>query len=71
LSETHEQFCGLTFAGWSAIAERAGFTIDPSSHAWRNDWLITNRIAPVATLTTPTGTPVDWPVTHQLLIARR
>ena len=71
LSETHEQFCGLNFSGWSAIAERAGFTIDPASNAWRNDWVIENRIAPVATITTPDGDPITWPVTHQLLIARR
>ena len=71
LSETHEQFCGLNFAGWSAVAERAGFTIDPASNAWRNDWVIDNRIAPVASITTPDGASLDWPVTHQLLIARR
>lgn len=71
LSETHEQFCGLNFAGWSAVAERAGFTVDPASKSWRNDWVIDNRIAPVASLATQTGDPVDWPDTHQLLIARR
>lgn len=71
LSETHEQFCGLNFAGWSAVAERAGFTIDPASNAWRNDWVIDNRIAPVASITTPDGDPIDWPDTHQLLVARR
>jgi SAM-dependent methyltransferase len=71
LSETHEQFCGLNFEGWSAVAKQAGFTIDPASKAWRNDWVITNRIAPVATITSPTGDQVDWPDTHQLLIARR
>ncbi|MEV6411740.1 class I SAM-dependent methyltransferase [Kribbella sp. NPDC051718] len=71
LSETHEQFCGLNFAGWSAVAKQAGFTIDPASKAWRNDWVIDNRIAPVASLSTVTGEAVDWPDTHQLLIARR
>jgi SAM-dependent methyltransferase len=71
LSETHEQFCGLNFEGWSAVAKQAGFAIDPASKAWRNDWVITNRIAPVATITSPTGDQVDWPDTHQLLIARR
>ncbi|WP_344152766.1 class I SAM-dependent methyltransferase [Kribbella yunnanensis] len=71
LSETHEQFCGLNFAGWSAVAERAGFHLDPSSKAWRNNWVIDNRIAPVASLTSSTGDPIDWPDTHQLLIARR
>ncbi|MFI7060518.1 class I SAM-dependent methyltransferase [Kribbella sp. NPDC050124] len=71
LSETHEQFCGLNFAGWSTVAEQAGFTIDPASKAWRNDWVVDNRIAPVASITTPDGEPLDWPDTHQLLVARR
>lgn len=71
LSETHEQFCGLNFAGWSTVAERAGFHIDPASKAWRNDWVIEHRIAPVAFLTSPDGDPIDWPDTHQLLVARR
>ncbi|MFI5692053.1 class I SAM-dependent methyltransferase [Kribbella sp. NPDC051586] len=71
LSETHEQFCGLNFAGWSAVAERAGFTVDPASNAWRNDWVIDNRIAPVSSITTPDGDALEWPVTHQLLVARR
>ena len=71
LSETHEQFCGLDFAGWCEVAQQAGFTIDPASKAWRNDWVITQRVAPVAALTSTDGTPLDWPDTHQLLIARR
>lgn len=71
LSETHEQFCGLTFADWTTVATRAGFTVDPASKPWRNDWVIDHRIAPVARLTTPTGDPLPWPDTHQLLIARR
>jgi hypothetical protein len=53
------------------VATKAGFTIDPASKAWRNDWVISNRIAPVASLSTVTGEVVDWPDTHQLLIARR
>ncbi|TDU89331.1 hypothetical protein EV138_2895 [Kribbella voronezhensis] len=71
LSETHEQFCGLNFDGWSAVAKQAGFTIDPASKPWRNDWVIIHRIAPVAAIATATGDPIDWPDTHQLLIARR
>ncbi|ADB29631.1 hypothetical protein Kfla_0509 [Kribbella flavida DSM 17836] len=71
LSETHEQFCGLNFAQWAAVAQTAGFVVDPASTAWRNDWVISNRIAPVAALTAPDGTAVAWPDTHQLLIARR
>jgi SAM-dependent methyltransferase len=71
LSETHEQFCGLSYVDWTRITETAGFTVDPSSKPWRNDWLVENRLSPVAALTSPDGTPVDWPDTHQLLIARR
>ncbi len=33
LSETHEQFCGLNFAGWSAVAKQAGFTHRPGLEA--------------------------------------
>jgi SAM-dependent methyltransferase len=72
LSETHEQFCGLTFADWSSLVRAAGFEVDPASKPWRNDWIIDNRISPVASLTDPAdGTPVDWPDTHLLLVARR
>jgi SAM-dependent methyltransferase len=71
LSETHEQFCGLSYVDWTRITETAGFTVDPSSKPWRNDWLVENRLSLVAALTSPDGTPVDWPDTHQLLIARR
>ncbi|WP_405070651.1 hypothetical protein OG558_14100 [Kribbella sp. NBC_01510] len=71
VSEAHEQFCGLNLAGWSAVAERAGFHVDPASRAWRNDWVIEHRIAPVASLTSLDGDPIDWPDTRQLLVARR
>lgn len=71
LSETHEQFCGLAFADWAQIVARAGLRLDPVSHAWRNDWVIEHRIAPVAELTDPGGAALDWPVTHLLAVARR
>lgn len=71
LSETQEQFCGLSFAGWCELARDAGFTVDPASRAWRNDWIVTQRIAPVAAITATDGAPIDWPDTHQLLVARR
>ena len=48
-----------------------GFEVDPASRAWRNDWIVANRLAPVASLSTVEGQPVDWPVTHVLLVARR
>ena len=71
LSETHEQFCGLSFADWAALLEDVGFELAPASHAWRNDWIVANRLAPVAGLSTVDGQAVDWPVTHALLVARR
>jgi SAM-dependent methyltransferase len=71
LSETREQFCGLSFADWTALLTEAGFDLDPASTPIRNDWLIENRIAPVATLTDLDGNPLDWPTTHLLAVARR
>ncbi|MFI5912599.1 class I SAM-dependent methyltransferase [Dactylosporangium sp. NPDC051541] len=71
LSEAHEQFCGLEFADWKALLTDIGFEVDPASHAWRNDWIVDNRIRPYAHLSTPDGRPLDWPDTHVLLIARR
>ena len=71
LSEVQEQFCGLEFADWKALLADIGFEVDPISKATRNDWIIDNRIAPVASLHRPDGTAMDWPVTHVLFVARR
>ncbi|MGC4808306.1 class I SAM-dependent methyltransferase [Micromonospora sp. DT233] len=71
LSETREQFCGLEYAGWKALLADVGFEVDPASGPFRNDWIATNRLAPVAALSTVDGRPLDWPVTHVLLVARR
>lgn len=71
LSECHEQFCAFSFADWVELVEGVGFEVDPASHAWRNDWLVENRFAPVAQLTDADGQPVEWPVTHLLLVCRR
>ncbi|MFV2083685.1 hypothetical protein [Micromonospora sp. LOL_021] len=71
LSETREQFCGLEYADWKALLADVGFEIDPASGAWRNDWIVDHRLAPVASLSAPDGRPLDWPVTHVLLVARR
>lgn len=71
LSETREQFCGLEYADWKALLTDVGFEIDPASGAVRNDWIVANRLAPVASLSTLDGKPMDWPVTHVLLVARR
>ncbi|MDP9794793.1 SAM-dependent methyltransferase [Catenuloplanes nepalensis] len=71
LSETQEQFCGLEMADWKGLLTDVGFEVDAASHTSRNDWIVANRLAPVASLHRPDGTGLDWPVTHTLLIARR
>jgi SAM-dependent methyltransferase len=71
LSEMQEQFCGLEFADWKSLLADVGFELDQVSRTTRNDWIIENRIAPVASLRRPDGTPMDWPVTHILFVARR
>ncbi|WP_405109817.1 class I SAM-dependent methyltransferase [Micromonospora sp. NBC_01405] len=71
LSETQEQFCGLEYADWKALLADVGFEVGPASGPYRNDWIATNRLDPVAALSTPDGQPLDWPVTHVLLVARR
>jgi hypothetical protein len=71
LSETREQFCGLEFADWKQLLTDVGFEIDPAGGTTRNDWIVENRIAPVASLTDLAGHRLDWPVTHVMFVARR
>ncbi|MDG4764313.1 class I SAM-dependent methyltransferase [Solwaraspora sp. WMMD406] len=71
LSETREQFCGLEYADWKALLADVGFEVEAASGPWRNDWIVTNRLDPVATLRTLDGAAMEWPVTHVLLVARR
>jgi SAM-dependent methyltransferase len=71
MSEAHEQFCGLSFGDWAKLLDEVGFELAPASRAWRNDWIVEHRLAPVAQLSTVDGQPLAWPVTHTLLVARR
>ena len=73
LSETQEQFCGLEFADWKALLTDVGFELDPASrHHAATTGSSSNRLAPVAVAApTSDGTPLDWPVTHILFVARR
>ncbi|MBU2664941.1 class I SAM-dependent methyltransferase [Actinoplanes bogorensis] len=71
LSETHEQFCGLDFGDWVELLAEVGFELDAASHPIRNDWVIDNRIAPVASIADLDGNPLDWPTTHAIIVARR
>jgi hypothetical protein len=71
LSECHERFCTLGWEDWSAIVRGAGFEVDARSGPWRNEWLVTSRLQPAATLLAEDGRPIAWPETHLLLVARR
>ncbi len=71
LSETREQFCGFEFADWKHLLADIGFEMLPAGRTTRNDWIVDNRLAPVAALTDLSGRPVDWPVTHVFFVARR
>lgn len=57
LSETHEQFCGLSWSDWVALVTSLGFTVDARSGAWRNDWLVEHRFAAVTDLLDPDDQP--------------
>jgi hypothetical protein len=71
LSETQEQFCGMEFDDWTALLTEVGFELDPASRTLRNEWIVDNRLSPVASLADEEGRPRPWPATHVLLIARR
>ena len=71
VSECHERFTDMNLPSWRALLEEVGFELDPATHAWRNDWIVEHRIAPVAALADPAGTPLPWPATHVLVVARR
>lgn len=71
LSETHEQFCGLSWPDWVRLVTAAGFRVDERSGPWRNEWLVENVFAPACRLTDERGEDMAWPVTHLLLVASR
>lgn len=72
LSECHERFCDMTWPDWVALLEGVGFTVDPASGPWRNEWLVENRLSVGAALRdAATGDPVEWPDTHVTFVARR
>jgi SAM-dependent methyltransferase len=71
LSETHEQFCGLSWSDWARLVSGAGFRIDDRSGPWRNEWLVDNVFNSACRLTDERGVETAWPVTHLLLAAWR
>jgi len=71
VSECHERFTDMNLASWRTMLEHVGFELDPATRSWRNDWIVEHRIAPVAALADLDGTPLPWPATHVLVVARR
>ncbi|MBI9114858.1 methyltransferase domain-containing protein [Sanguibacter sp. YZGR15] len=71
LSECHERFCDLTYDDWVTILTDAGFVLDAASEPWRNEWLVEHRLSVGARILDTAGTPVPWPSTHVLAVARR
>lgn len=71
VSECHERFTDMNLDAWAALVGAAGFELDPATRAWRNDWIVEHRIAPVASITDSDGRPLPWPDTHVLVVARR
>ncbi len=71
VSECHERFTDMNLDAWRALLSEVGFEVDPATHAWRNDWIVEHRISPVAALADLDGTPLLWPDTHVLVVARR
>jgi hypothetical protein len=70
-SEMHETFCFWDYAEWKAHLQLAGFTIHPSSKAFTNEWIVTNRWkgkAELFTVKNGVPEPADYPVTTMFLI---
>ncbi len=73
-SEMHEKFCFWTYADWIRELENAGFTILPQSNAYRNEWIVKNRLeGKVSFYRLEDGRlqPREFPVTHGLLLAEK
>ena len=73
-SEMHEKFCFWTYADWVVAIEEAGFHLMPQSNAYRNEWIVSNRLAGKVAFHRQADTilqPVAFPVTHLLLLAEK
>ena len=74
MSEMHETFCYWSFGDWKRELEAAGFRVAASSHSYTNQWLVENRYrgkADLFTLTEGKLEPLDYPVTHMMLVGER
>lgn len=79
-SEMHESFCFWSFSDWKSHLESVGFHVSPKSHVYRNEWLVENRYLGKTKIFTSEKDiphskedliPMDFPVTHMLLLAEK
>ncbi len=69
-SELHESFTYRNWGDWKRILEADGWRILPGSGGYTNEWIATNRFAPVASLADAiTGESLPFPDTHILYAA--
>jgi hypothetical protein len=71
-SEMHETFCFWSFRDWKDHMEAVGFTLDPSSNAFTNEWIAEHRWkdkASIFKLENNQLVPQKYPVTTMFLIA--
>ncbi len=74
LSEMHETFTFWSFSNWKSALEAVGFTIDLVSNAYVNQWIVNNRLKGKIELYKIEDnqlSPVDFPVTNMLMVARK
>ena len=73
-SEMHETFCFWSFNDWKQHMEEVGFTINPQSKVFTNDWIADNRWKESVKLFKLEGSeliPQKYPVTTMFLIAEK
>jgi len=77
-SELNEEFCFWSFTQWKTALVEAGFEIienpnqpERGSRVYTNPWIVQNRYEGHAQLFTPSGSPLPWPPTNMVLVARK
>jgi hypothetical protein len=70
-SEMNETFCFWDFDEWREHLLDAGFTILPISRCYTNTWITEHRWTSKVQLFDENHSPLEWPVTHMMLIAAK
>jgi hypothetical protein len=70
----HETFCFWSLGEWRSALERAGFVVQPGSHAFVNRWIVEHRYEGKVRLYRRTASglePLPWPATTMLVVAEK